>query len=73
MSHEGSRLDVQNSWFSSVPEKRLKAVPITFHVVDGKEKLSPVTAEEGWKHLLEDLHLEIIRKLAKIFEGPLKI
>lgn len=43
---------------------------ITFQVVDGTEKLSSVTAEEGWKHLLKSLHLEIIRKLAKIVEDP---
>lgn len=69
-SHEESRLDGLNSWFSSVSEKRLYVVSITFQVVDGTEKLSSVTAEEGWKHLLKSLHLEVIRELAKIIEGP---
>lgn len=43
---------------------------ITFHVLDGTEKLPSVSAEEGWQLLLENLHLEVVRKLAKIFEGP---
>lgn len=59
-----------NSWFSSVFEERLEVVSTTCNVVDGTEKLPSVTAEEGRQHLLEDLHLKVIRKLAKTFEGP---
>lgn len=59
-----------NSCFSSIFEKRLEVVSITNQVVDEIEKLPTVTAEEGRQHLLENLHLKIIRKFAKIFEGP---
>lgn len=63
-------MEVLNSCFSSIFEKRLKVVSITNHVVDEIEQLPSVTAEEGTQHLLENLYLKIIRKLAKIFEGP---
>lgn len=43
--------------------------PLHSTEVDGTENLSYGTAEKGWKqHLLENLHLEVIRKLARIFE-----
>lgn len=50
--------------------ERLEVVSITYDVMVGIEKLPSVTAEEGRQHLLENLHLKAIRKLAKIFEGP---
>lgn len=64
------RLCVLKSCFSSVFEKMLQVVSITYHVVDGIEKLPCVTAEDVRQQLLEISHLKVIRKLAKIFEGP---
>lgn len=58
-----------NSCFSSVFEETLEVVSITCSAVDGIEKLPSVTVEEGRQHMLENLHLKVITKSAKIFEG----
>lgn len=48
----------------------MKGVSIIYNATDGIEKLLPVTAEEEIQHLQDNLHLKVIRKLTKIFEGP---
>lgn len=48
----------------------MKVVSIIYNAMDGIEKLLPVTAEEEIQHLQDNLHLKVIRKLTKIFEGP---
>lgn len=40
------------------------------NAMDGIENLPPVTAEEEIQHWQDNLHLKVIRKLTKIFEGP---
>lgn len=50
-----------------------RGMSITCNDVNEIEKLPFVAAEEGRQHLLENLHLKVIRKLSKIFEGPWQI
>ena len=59
-----------NSCFSSVFEGRMEVVCLTYNVVGRIEKLPSVTAEEGRQQLLENMYVKVIRKLAKISEGP---
>lgn len=59
--------------FSSVFEKRLEVEIVTYHVMGLIEMLPSVTAEEEQQHPLENSHQIVIRKLAKMSEGPWQV